>query len=74
MWTKKPLARKENLIQTKNKASNELWMDWENHLEKDPIQKIEKNSKKSEWNCRMWTKNHYRETKFLFKHHFRTLL
>ena len=42
---KKPLARNENLIQTKNKAYNELWIDWENHLEKNPIQKIEKTVK-----------------------------
>ena len=26
-------------------SKNGLWMDWENHLEKNPIQKIEKNSK-----------------------------
>ena len=41
---KKPLARKGNLVQTKNQTYNELRMNWENHLE-NPIQKIEKNSK-----------------------------
>ena len=41
---KKPLKRKRNLFQTKNYASKELWMDWENHL-KNPIQKIEKTVK-----------------------------
>ena len=39
------------------------------------IQKIEKeNSKKWKWNFRMGTKNHYRESSFLFKHCFLTLL
>ena len=71
MWTKKPPARNENLIQTKNQAYNELWMDWENHLEKNPIQKHEKTVK-----IRVklpHVKNHYRETEFLFKHRFLTL-
>ena len=38
---KKPLARTGNLVQTK-KLGLEWTMDWENHLEKNPIQKIEK--------------------------------
>ena len=29
-------------FQQKNKAYKELWMDWENYLEKKSIQKIEK--------------------------------
>ena len=33
------------LILTKNEVQNELWMDWENNLEKNPIQKIEKTVK-----------------------------
>ena len=32
--------------------------------------KNRKNCKKSKWNCRMWTKNHDRESEFLSKHPF----
>ena len=38
---KKPLARNVNLILTKNKSSNELQMNLENHL-KNPIEKTVK--------------------------------
>ena len=74
MWTKKPLARNKNLIQTKK-----LGLEWAVNglgkpLRKKSDPKNRKNSKKSEWNCRMWTKNHYRETEFLFKHRFLTTL
>ena len=45
-------------------------MEYENHLEKNPIQKTEKTVK-----IRVkLPKNHYRETEFLFKHLFLTLL
>ena len=45
MWTKKPLARNENLIQTKK-----LGLEWAvkglgKHLQKNPFQKIEKTVK-----------------------------
>ena len=40
MCTKKPLERTRNLVQTKNYAYHELWMDWEN-----PIHNIEKQKK-----------------------------
>ena len=39
---KKPPARIGNSVQTKNQAWNELRMGWDNHLGKNPIQKIEK--------------------------------
>ena len=48
-------------------------MDWENHLEKNPIQKTEKSKNLSEI-AACEQKNHYRETEFLFKHRFLTLL
>ena len=47
-------------------------MDWENHLEKYRIRKIEKSKNQSE--IATCEKNHYRETEFLFKHRFLTLL
>ena len=51
-------------------AVNGLWKPFR----KKSYPKNRKKHLKSEWNCRMWTKNHYWETEFLFKHHFRTLL
>ena len=42
---KKPLARNGNSVQTKNQAQNELRMEWDTHLGKKPIQKIEKKVK-----------------------------
>ena len=39
-------------------------MDWESHLEKNPIQKIEKNSKNPEWNFRMWKKTTTEKSNF----------
>ena len=48
-------------------------MDWENDLERNPIQKIKKTVKVSEIaTCEQ--KNHQRESEFLFKHRFPTLL
>ena len=46
-------------------------MDWENHLEKNPIQKIEE-TVKIRVKLPHVNKNHYRETEFLFKHRFLT--
>ena len=42
---KRPLVRKRNLVRTKNWALNELWTDWENHLEKISYPEIEKTVK-----------------------------
>ena len=47
-------------------------MDWENHLEKYPIQKIEKTENQSEIAACEQTTNE--KANFLFKHRFLTLL
>ena len=49
-------------------------MDWENHLEKNRIQKIEKTVKIKVKLPHVNKKNHLRENEFLFKHRFLTLL
>ena len=49
-------------------------MDWEKHLEKNPIQKLEKTVKIRVKLPHVNKKIHYRETEFLFKHRFLTLL
>ena len=48
-------------------------MRWKKNLEKKSDKKIEKQWK-SESNCRMLKKIHLRESQFLFKHRFLTLL
>ena len=49
-------------------------MDWKNHLEKRQSKKLKKKPNKIESEMAACEKNHYRETEFLFKHHFLTLL
>ena len=49
-------------------------MDWENHLEKNSGLKNRKHSKNQSEIAASEQKNHYRETEFLFKHRFLTLL
>ena len=73
MWTQKSTSEKWKFNSNNKLGLEWLWMDWENHLEKIRFEKSKKQLK-SEWNCRMWTKNHYRETELLFKHRFLTLL
>ena len=48
-------------------------MDWENHLEKNPIAKIEKNSKNQN-KIAACEKTTRRESEVFFKHRFLTLL
>ena len=48
-------------------------MDWENHLQKNPIQKNRKNSKNQSEIAACEQKT-ISETEFLFKHSFLTLL
>ena len=52
-----------------------MYYEWieKNSLENNLIQNIEK-AVKSEWNFRIWTKNHSRESEFLFQHRFLNLL
>ena len=80
----------ENLIQKieKTEKNSEKWKFGSNKklglerfmnglekpFKKHPIQKIGGKKLKLKWNCRMWTKNHYRESEFLFKHRFLTTL
>ena len=73
MW-KKPLARKEYLIQTKK-----LGLEWAVNglgkpFRKNPIQKIEKKCKNQSETAACEQKNHNRETEILFKHRFLTTL
>ena len=46
-------------------------MDWENHLEKNPIEKKNSKNQSEIAECK---NNHQREREFLFKHRFLNLL
>ena len=48
-------------------------MDWDNHLEKNPIQKTEKTVKNQSEIAVRDQKKHKRESEFLFKLRFLTL-
>ena len=48
-------------------------MDWENHLERDPIQKNWKNSK-NQSEIAAFEQKPLARKRILFKHHFLTLL
>ena len=72
----KTTSEKWNFNSNKKLGLDWLWMDWENHLEKNPIRKIEKTvkirvklqhvNKKPQARKQIFT--------FLFKHRFLTLL
>ena len=52
-------------IQFKQKTRPRMSCQWiEKSFRKKSDPKKSKKQEKSEWNCRMWTKNHYRETEF----------
>ena len=56
---KKPFAKNGNLVQRKTRSRMNYEWIWENQLEKNPIQKVEKNSKKSKRILFRRDQNHY---------------
>ena len=72
MWTQKTTSQNWKFKSNKKIGREWLWMDWEDHLEKYRIRKIEKSKNQSE--IATCEKSHYRETEFLFKHRFLALL
>ena len=44
MWTQKTISEKLKFISNKKLGLEKLWMDWDNHLEKNPIRKKTSNN------------------------------
>ena len=63
-----PHVNKKTITEKWNFGSNKkLGLEWtmnglEKPFKKIRYKKLKKQLKKSKWNCRVWTKNHYRET------------